>query len=642
MTLAIDISVNLPNLFGGLPQNLMIVDGLTTFVGPNGSGKTQVLHVLRDELGRHSAGKNVRYLSPGRLATIEHARSDLDGHRGGRAEFNPTYIGQKQHLRRRHAASGIAGDVLALHERPDLRIKVEARLQALFRRRIDLEWTQAGLQVDFTRTDNGSSYYASQEASGLLHLVSILAAAFDDGVGALLLDEPEVSLHPQLQAYVLRELRGVAGDPALPGKKLVVISSHSPAMLQARRPEHLTSMVFFQDSTAPWRQIPAATPELRSKAIAGLLARMGESHRAAFFARLLLLVEGPSDEIIANALAARLELPLDASGTQIVPVIGKGEMGSVRKLFRLTGKICAVLADLDAFVDDGKLTGEFCDHPAIEQALQTRGHRDLRSFSTAVRDDLKKALAANYDDLGPAVERHPYWINREPQASPESARYRAGTATLLSMNDETIASLPNSSQWSSLRMRIVALLDALELGDCFILRRGALESYSLSTSASDIRGKPEAAVAEAERIETEPELRVRQEFGDIIRAIEYSAPRPRVDEAAQLRQILLAALAPCLDNTTKTTTNIELNQRVRNFVKDRAALLSVENLTTTGSARLRVSLNSTILDAQRFPIEVTRENLYAVLDAALPSRTSNVVTQVQQERTSNGCTGRTA
>jgi predicted ATP-dependent endonuclease of OLD family len=109
------------------------------------------------------------------------------------------------------------------------------RLSALFERRIELEWSQGGMQLSFARTDMPVAYSGSREASGLVHLVSILTAAYDNDVGALLIDEPEVSLHPQLQAYVATVLREVAGDPWEPTKKLVIISTHSPHLLWLRK-----------------------------------------------------------------------------------------------------------------------------------------------------------------------------------------------------------------------------------------------------------------------------------------------------------------------------------------------------------------------------------------------------------------------
>jgi hypothetical protein len=57
------------------------------------------------------------------------------------------------------------------------------------------------------------------------------------------------------------------------------------------------------------------------------------------------------------------------------------------------------------------------------------------------------------------------------------------------------------------------------------------------------------------------------------------AARPRVDERGQLRQLLLSALAPCLDGCTKETSSVDLNQRGRGFLQDRASIFSIENLT---------------------------------------------------------------
>ena len=77
---------------------------------------------------------------------------------------------------------------------------MQERLRKLFKRDLIIEWDAGTLKVVFARLDTTSKPYSSgREASGLLHLVGILAALYDDEVGALLIDEPEVSLHPQLQ-----------------------------------------------------------------------------------------------------------------------------------------------------------------------------------------------------------------------------------------------------------------------------------------------------------------------------------------------------------------------------------------------------------------------------------------------------------
>jgi predicted ATP-dependent endonuclease of OLD family len=63
-----------------------------------------------------------------------------------------------------------------------------------------------------------------------------LAALYDDDVAALLIDEPEISLHPQYQAFLLEEIRQVAGNPYEDdAKKLIILSTHATSMLPLRR-----------------------------------------------------------------------------------------------------------------------------------------------------------------------------------------------------------------------------------------------------------------------------------------------------------------------------------------------------------------------------------------------------------------------
>ena len=55
-----------------------------------------------------------------------------------------------------------------------------------------------------------------------------MAALFDEVVEVLLIDEPEVSLHPQLQSYLLREMKSAAKRY----NKTIIISTHSAEMIK--------------------------------------------------------------------------------------------------------------------------------------------------------------------------------------------------------------------------------------------------------------------------------------------------------------------------------------------------------------------------------------------------------------------------
>jgi hypothetical protein len=338
MPFPIIVTYQIPELFGSVEQSMSLRGGLTTFVGPNGSGKTQVLRHLKDRLGQHAGNRKVRYLSGGRLAHLESFRSDVDGRRGG-PRYDAAQFGGKRYRDTRHRAETAFGDFHTLSVRPDLQIKVAERLRRLFNRDIYLDWDAGNLKITFSRIDTqGGPYSCAREASGLLHLVVILAALYDDEVGILLLDEPEASLHPQLQAFLLREMQSVAGDPVDSRKKIVVIATHSTGFIDVRCPADLTRVVFFTDAATPPIQVAPDAGELGHRKLQALLARLGESHTAAFFGSRTLLVEGPSDVIICSALERSLDLYLGAAGTQIVPVIGKGLMPVVAKLMRLMGK----------------------------------------------------------------------------------------------------------------------------------------------------------------------------------------------------------------------------------------------------------------------------------------------------------------
>ncbi|MDI6879769.1 MAG: AAA family ATPase [Desulfitobacteriaceae bacterium] len=411
MPFPMNLVIKIPLIFGENDINITLYSGLTTFVGPNGSGKTQVMKHLKNHLGGLTNGKKVRYLSSNRVGPLEQFRSQTTQYG---IQNNPT-IGDRQSLQNRHVIEVATGDFLAMDARKDIYIKVSERLRVLFKRDIYLRWDSGNLTIFFGKTGLSTEYSISAEASGLINLISILAAIYDDEVGALLIDEPEVSLHPQLQAFILREIKNVAGDPIEQGKKIIVMATHSIDMLDIRSADELPNFVFFSEDRSLPKQINNEAGELKSTKIKELIPRLGQAHKSAFFAKQPLLVEGISDSLFCIYFDERYNLYLGVAGTQIVPVDGKGQFAAVTKLMRMIGKSPVVLADLDAYTDDNYLVDLFAEDEVTKEEASSRGHKDLPAFVRDVKTDFCNLCDKNWEDVKHIFEIHPYWKNRRAE-----------------------------------------------------------------------------------------------------------------------------------------------------------------------------------------------------------------------------------
>ena len=623
MPFPIEVDYKIDELFGSVEQTLTLHGGFTTFVGPNGSGKTQVLRSLKNKLGEHAGGKKVRYLSSGRLALLENFRSNYDGRRGSPLDDNAIF-GGKDRRAYRHTAETAYGDFHTLSIKPDLQIKVSERLRRLFKRDVSFEWDAGNLKVMFNMLDTeGGSYSSAREASGLLHLVVILAALYDDEVGVLLLDEPEESLHPQLQAFLLREMQGVAGDPSNSEKKIVIIATHSTEMIDVTTPEDLTRIIFFKDTTTPPSQVPPDAGELKRRELKSLLARLGQAHKSAFFSSRPLLVEGPSDSIICNAIDRRLNLYLGAAGTQIIPIIGKGQIPIVSKLMRLIGKTPIVLADLDALADNTDLVNSFANHPEVDEAAQKQAHKSLIECATGVYDDFCKTVDNNWDDIAKDAMKHSYWVNSDAKNDKKIARRRAAMAVLLNSTEEDIGIWSNASDWMELHRRLTALFGFLEIAGCFILRKGSIENYYQFADSNTSSEKPIAAVQEADELIQKDGVFIELHYSDIVRALRYASEAPEIDEISALSELLSAVAGPALYRLSKETNNSELDTIARKTLGEGAAsIFTITNITGENSEpTIQIGLNSSILNVTGFPIKLPKNcNVNRVIESKIKQK----------------------
>jgi hypothetical protein len=613
-------------LFGERTIALELRGGLTVLVGPNAAGKTTTLRGLRDALDQDSDslnGRKVVYLSAGRSSALEHFRSATTAPSQHFDRKTPAAIGHRQWTGSWSSYEGVAGMYMRLKARPDLLLKVEARLQGLHQRRLRLDWSQHGLEISFAPTTGENPYFANVEASGLLQLVPLLAAIYDDEIFALLIDEPEVSLHPQLQSFILQELLEAAGDPITDNtKKLIVIATHSSSMLPLRRIADIRNFVFFTDKDTDPVQVPIDAEEAKGRKLASLVARLSENHKLAMFARNILLVEGPSDEIVLAGLSRVLAHPILSANTQVVPVTGKGQFPETIKLFRLMQKKTFVLGDLDLLADDSQIIGSFQER--AQPFVLDLGAADLSKIDREIRQTFNLLIDKSWAAIQSTASKHRYWISREQGEGAElKAKRRAGLAALLSLDIADLAKLPGGTDWLNIRRRYDALLDVLDKVGCIILRKGTIEDY-YSTIQSAVSGKPESAAIEVEHLETlqEPEARIR--YSDIVKALEVSAPIKRVNENDLLREQLGSLLGAAFQIVTPAISDVEFNSRTKaNYGSDKP-VFGVANRTKPdgkgGYARLiEVSITSPLFVRDGFPFVVgDKENLTDVIESKLP------------------------
>lgn len=611
------LNVKVENIFGDQDVQITLYSGLTIFVGTNASGKTQTLKKIRDIMKNEVGSNKVRYLSSNRIGNMEQYRSKINQY---------TYItddytfGDQATKRARLQIETACGDFFAMDERKDVFIKVSERLSVLFNRNIFIRWDAGQMKVFFGKTDSEQEYSVAAEASGLVNVISILAALFDESVEVLLIDEPEVSLHPQLQSYLLREMKNVVKKY----NKTIIISTHSAEMIELNEASDLCNYIFFRKNTLP-KQISPDTSELNSVKLKEFLLRMSLIYNEGFFAKKVLLIEGSSDMILCRYLCNRLDLNLDVAGSQIIPVEGKGQFPIITKLFRLIGKEVCVLTDLDGFTDDNSIINLFSELPEGTKIANDHGNENLQSMIREIKTKIDEVIRSTKDNMISIYSQHPYWINRDLEAGEDKIIRRALVAQLFTVDEDELLTWPDSQEWTSLKKRITVLLNILEELGCFILRKGAIESYYTFSPNTTFNGKPSAAAHEVSCWEEKSTEQIYEHFSDITRSLQFAALEKNVDESFAVKKELLSELALILGILPEVSTEKEILSCIKQSKGSVDSLFDYKIINENKRLGVEVSLKSKIIDVAGFPFKAfVGDNVNSLIDEKIHSDLSEV------------------
>ncbi|MBJ9903148.1 ATP-dependent nuclease [Acinetobacter bereziniae] len=604
MEFPLNINCQIDSYNGHISRNISISNPFTCILGPNGSGKTHLLRSLKNSFQPNLLnGKFPKFISAGRIGNLELNRSDSQGH--GYIDYENLQFGDQSQAQYRHGIETLNGNYQTLAKRPDILLKIQERLQKLFKRNILLSWNAGYLKVNFTKLDGTQPYTSAREASGLMHLVGLLAAIYDDEIGALFIDEPEVSLHPQLQAFLLNEMLNVVGIPRKgTNHKLIIIATHSTEMLKISKPEDLTTLIFCNDLNEEPVQIDPNEGTLQNKKIKSLIAKLGQEHKLTLFSRRPLLVEGPSDVVICNTIANKINIFLEASGSQILPVIGKDEFPVVTKLFKLLGKEPVILADADAIADGIELINQLITlYPDIDDHAASLGVSKTSDLLKSINSDFAKLVESNWVDIQIEAEKHAYWINGYSDDEIK-AKKRSAFSTLFSLEDREIEKINEYRKWINIKSRYLALLDLFEKIGIFILRKGSIEAYYNVSDKTTSSEKIDAAIDEIAYINGQESNVIESQYHDITRCLMFAAATDPISEAQAIKDNLLAVITPCIAKLQDSNNKEDLNLFINGFIPDKASLFSLER----SGNDLVVNLKSNIIEAKCFPLIINKDD----------------------------------
>jgi hypothetical protein len=315
---------------------------VTYFVGRNGSGKSRTARLIG------SAGRS-RFLSTDRLSGLVMFQStgytsffDPQQQRG--IPLGPQEQAQMQQFARQW---GTATDELyAMRDDPSVAIRVAAFLRRALGRTVDLR-EHSGFLEPFVRHGNVEYSLIKDEGHGLREIVTLLAATYRKDWQLLVVDEPELHLHPSLARLWLAELQSECGRS---GRQSVVVT-HEPTLIRPRNRSDLGAIVLFAPGRQPVLFGGATLPEQEDR-INGSLAENPELVSLLAFSPRPVLVEGKHDLAALSTIMHERFPPEQAAQTDFVECGGTSGVATWFEIASELGLDVRAVADLDALYDN--------------------------------------------------------------------------------------------------------------------------------------------------------------------------------------------------------------------------------------------------------------------------------------------------
>lgn len=489
------ISIDLPAPWPGGTFEAELVGPINYLVGPNGSGKSRFAAALLRHFKEHSLA--ARLLSTDRLREMT-SPGAIGAYFGD--NFASGYSKDAFAQLRGAGEEGSGVDTtLLLEDRLDLRIRIEATLSHLFGRDVSLEWDSGYLVPKAVRRSSGEAYRLDRdECHGIKELFVLLTHLYDDQHNYLIIDEPELNLHPQYQAFFMEEVRKSTGRVDAAGNtKIVFLITHSPFILDLQLEDDIKSIISFDLKYSIPRQVARKNSSVASIPVS--TSRLNAHHKQFFFADDPVFVEGYHDALIIESLMEARGVSAAAAGSCIIECGGVEEVTHYLELCQSLGKEAHFVYDLDSLFR-GRLRSCIGEDNSIGSLLASLGvggnfakyvgelDRRLSKLIDALLgqslDGELKSLGQYLSQCGPG--------KRQKWNKDQLAKARVAVMIAIDTNKAAVVSKVSQGAVEDIEGRWRMILNTLAAKNIHVLPGGTIERYLPSFSGNWFKPSEEA------------------------------------------------------------------------------------------------------------------------------------------------------